>query len=257
MKALSIKQPWATLIASGIKDVENRTWSTNYRGRVLIHASGKKLPEDFEFFIYEWDAICFNNMLLGNLPLYPDMKNGYIIGYADLVDCKEGIDSIWAEKNCVHWKFTNAHLFDTPIPAKGKLNLWDYPDIDENNLPPAHKVELKKPHMEGKTFYMPVGEDDIDKIAQQYQYYLYLDEATCGGAIKINSLPVNPDNVTVSPIEKIVFYNGDKKLTRKIDTCVIDVFADDMEDGSLVEWKSDSVYTDELIEVPALLLYFE
>ena len=42
MKAISIKQPWASLIAYGIKDIENRTWRTNYRGRVLIHAGASK-----------------------------------------------------------------------------------------------------------------------------------------------------------------------------------------------------------------------
>ena len=40
MKAITIKQPWASLIVHGIKDIENRTWRTNYRGRVLIHAAG-------------------------------------------------------------------------------------------------------------------------------------------------------------------------------------------------------------------------
>ena len=40
-KAISIKQPWAYLIASGTKDVENRTWKTNFRGRVLIHVGAK------------------------------------------------------------------------------------------------------------------------------------------------------------------------------------------------------------------------
>lgn len=39
MKALSIRQPWAWLIANGYKDIENRSWRTNYRGPVLIHAS--------------------------------------------------------------------------------------------------------------------------------------------------------------------------------------------------------------------------
>lgn len=39
MKALSVKQPYATLICAGVKDIENRAWSTDYRGRVLIHAS--------------------------------------------------------------------------------------------------------------------------------------------------------------------------------------------------------------------------
>jgi hypothetical protein len=40
MKTLSVKQPYATLICAGIKRVENRTWTTDYRGRFLIHASG-------------------------------------------------------------------------------------------------------------------------------------------------------------------------------------------------------------------------
>ena len=41
-KAISIKQPWSFLIASGIKDVENRTWQTKFRGRVLLHAGAKR-----------------------------------------------------------------------------------------------------------------------------------------------------------------------------------------------------------------------
>jgi hypothetical protein len=39
-KTLSVKQPYATLICAGVKTVENRTWKTDYRGRLLIHASG-------------------------------------------------------------------------------------------------------------------------------------------------------------------------------------------------------------------------
>jgi len=39
MKTLSVQQPWATLLCAGIKDVENRSWDTTFRGTVLIHAS--------------------------------------------------------------------------------------------------------------------------------------------------------------------------------------------------------------------------
>ena len=38
MKALSIRQPWAWLIVAGYKDVENRTWATDFRGRIYVHA---------------------------------------------------------------------------------------------------------------------------------------------------------------------------------------------------------------------------
>lgn len=62
MKAISIKQPWASLIAHGIKDIENRTWKCpqKYIGqRVLIHASGKPLKYD-NFY----DSILTNDQLL-------------------------------------------------------------------------------------------------------------------------------------------------------------------------------------------------
>lgn len=41
MKALSVKQPWANLIAAGAKTIETRTWATNYRGELLIVSSRK------------------------------------------------------------------------------------------------------------------------------------------------------------------------------------------------------------------------
>ena len=43
MKTLSIRQPFASLICRGIKTIENRSWDTAYRGKLLIHASGKPL----------------------------------------------------------------------------------------------------------------------------------------------------------------------------------------------------------------------
>ena len=52
MKALSIRQPWAELIVAGLKDIENRTWRTDYRGPVLIHAGMKIEPIDAD--LREW-----------------------------------------------------------------------------------------------------------------------------------------------------------------------------------------------------------
>lgn len=43
VKCLSIQAPWSYLIAFGIKDIENRTWTTKYRGEIYIHASGNEL----------------------------------------------------------------------------------------------------------------------------------------------------------------------------------------------------------------------
>ena len=47
MKALSIRQPWAWLIVNAYKDIENRTWSTDFRGRVYVHAGKRVKPGDF------------------------------------------------------------------------------------------------------------------------------------------------------------------------------------------------------------------
>lgn len=43
MKAITVLQPWATLLVTGKKHIETRSWKTNYRGEILIHA-GKKDP---------------------------------------------------------------------------------------------------------------------------------------------------------------------------------------------------------------------
>lgn len=45
MKVITIKQPWATLIAKGYKEYEFRTWRTKYRGDILIHA-GKGIDKE-------------------------------------------------------------------------------------------------------------------------------------------------------------------------------------------------------------------
>ena len=71
MKILSIRQPWAYLIANGHKDIENRTWPTRYRGPFLIHAS-LALDRDG----------CRKNKLRPE-----DLDTGGIVGMAEIVDC--------------------------------------------------------------------------------------------------------------------------------------------------------------------------
>jgi hypothetical protein len=58
MKTLSVKQPHATLICAGVKRVENRTWTTDYRGRLLIHASGDSLAyPSFDYLPKKWQEV--------------------------------------------------------------------------------------------------------------------------------------------------------------------------------------------------------
>lgn len=88
IKALSITQPWAWLIAQGHKDIENRRWPTAFRGHFLIHASGKWGHEqamDLESIRAEFPR----------LVLPPRFDLGGIVGHAEIVDCVSECDSRW------------------------------------------------------------------------------------------------------------------------------------------------------------------
>jgi len=129
MKALTVKQPWAHLICSGIKDVENRTWKTNFRGRVLIHASAK--PERIntlgETFSIEQLTMISHHGLSHGFRFRDCDENSAIIGSVEIVDCVQEYDSIWAEKGVWNWVLANPVVFDKPIEnVKGKLSFWEY-----------------------------------------------------------------------------------------------------------------------------------
>jgi hypothetical protein len=87
--ALSIRQPWAWAILSEGKDVENRTWSTRFRGPVLIHA-GMALDKE--------GALAISDVLGCNVDAEVAVKHlprGGIVGMADIVDCVTDMDSPW------------------------------------------------------------------------------------------------------------------------------------------------------------------
>ena len=48
MKVLSLTEPYATLIKKGIKTIETRSWKTNYRGKLFIHASSTRIPREYK-----------------------------------------------------------------------------------------------------------------------------------------------------------------------------------------------------------------
>ena len=148
MKVLSVQQPWASLICAGIKDVENRTWkAAKVPGRILIHASSKKVTKNFFAGIPEHIVSFINNEIsFGNFPELEALPTSAIVGYVTVTAFEEGeVNSIWSDgPGVIKWKLEDAWMFDEPIlNVKGKLNLFDYDEIDENNLPPAHKVELE------------------------------------------------------------------------------------------------------------------
>ena len=148
MKALTIKQPWSTLIVDGIKDIENRTWKTNYRGRILIHASEK---EDLYWFD-KCNESQYKNIqnYISSVYTKDEYRStfGSIIGSVEITDCVINHPSIWAEKThyeqtnesnpdledttiIYNWVLANPVKFDKPIPMKGKLRLWNV-DLEDD-----------------------------------------------------------------------------------------------------------------------------
>ncbi len=155
MKTLSVKQPWASLICAGIKDVENRSWKpAQVPGRILIHASSAKVPRNFLNKIpEEMVSEISNHVFFGNLAPLNELPTSAIVGYVTVTGFEEGyVDSAWSDgPGVIKWKLEDAWMFDEPIlNVKGKLNLFDYDDIDEDNLPPAHKVDLKSVEVKDK-----------------------------------------------------------------------------------------------------------
>lgn len=129
MKAITIKQPWASLIVSGLKDIENRTWKTNFRGRVLIHA-GKSVSKNGwrEMNQKQIDAAANTNMIGAK---FDELTFGAILGSVEVVDCVQNHPSLWAEKGVWNWVLANPVMFDKPIlGVNGKLSFWEY-DIEE------------------------------------------------------------------------------------------------------------------------------
>jgi hypothetical protein len=192
MKTLSIQQPWAQLVVEGIKDVENRTWDTPYRGKLLIHASSQKVQSYFLGAIpVELSNTINNHCILGNVPDLWTLTTGAIIGYVDLVDIQDRTDSIWDDGGEVKkWIFRNAYLFDKPITGvKGKLHLFEY-DLDEHNLPPAHRVALKEVSLADRTLTVPMSEADYEDFKENGVLDLFYTDALASMLCKEDALEV-------------------------------------------------------------------
>ena len=165
MKAITILQPWASLIACGAKHYETRSWKTNYRGPIAIHAGLKKPPEQGDIPFEVFNAITSelaryygawrNDWHLGGTINFPDgtengidIPLGFVIATADLVDCLEVVGHqsltgaailengklILGNELCFGdysngryaWQLENVEMLKEPIPAKGQQGLWNF-----------------------------------------------------------------------------------------------------------------------------------
>ena len=126
--ALSIRQPWASLILLAGKNIENRTWETRVRGPILIHAAkGMTKREYMEAMAFASFATCIldpvrlDDLEPGHLP------RGGIIGSVNLVDCVYQSDSPWFQGP---YGFALRDPKPLPFtPVRGQLGFFDVPEV--------------------------------------------------------------------------------------------------------------------------------
>lgn len=142
MKCLSVQQPWADLLVRGIKPIENRSWTTNHKGLLGIHAS-KTYDKDGE----DWIKDCKAKGWMDNVkPVHLDLaksRKGGIVGLVDLQGCYTPVEMKsfysndgkgshpiwietglwWAEGQCA-WHMKNG-VFMPLQPMKGQLGLFN------------------------------------------------------------------------------------------------------------------------------------
>lgn len=136
MKAISLFQPWASLLAGGEKRIETRSWRTKERGRIAIHAS--KVIESDALLLCHTPIFSRSLIKLG-FDVPGQLPTGAILGVAHLVEVEPAIAIVktLSEKELEFgnysmgrwaWMFVDLCMFEKPIPCRGKQGLWTVPD---------------------------------------------------------------------------------------------------------------------------------
>lgn len=130
IKALTLWQPWASLIAHHAKQYETRSWSTRYRGWLAIHAAKRK-PEGF--------AAAANVLAEVGYTQWSQLPTGCVVAIARLVDVIPTEDRAFVEglsdaerafgdfsPGRYAWQFADVRRLEEPIAATGRQGLWDW-----------------------------------------------------------------------------------------------------------------------------------
>lgn len=234
MKCLSIQQPWAQYIAAGIKDIENRTWGLkSFPQRVLIHTGKKKQFESAEELPLLYQLIIENAERLGIVPLVEDMPTGAIIGVVDIVGCTANDVSCsdWAatsedpEHPIYNLHLANAHLFKEPIlNIKGKQGIFEYPGLDENNLPEF--VDIPSIHRDGKELFIPLEEEEVDDYIEMDDEALTFDYNLLNQNLHYFA-EIKGDEIVALPTDYITFFNGEKSVRVVVESAEIEYISDE------------------------------
>lgn len=143
MKAITLTQPWASLVMAGIKRFETRSWSTNHVGPLLIHAA-RGFPEQCKRLCYEPPF----QRALSSIG-YPDQQllpTGVLLGYVTLIGCwripriglgPPDLPPVEPERSFgdytdgrFAWMLSRPVWLPRPVPYRGRLGLYEV-DLDK------------------------------------------------------------------------------------------------------------------------------
>lgn len=148
MKALTLTQPWATLVAIGAKQIETRSWNTTYRGPLAIHAAKGGYNDDLllmkiEPFYSALTKAGIESRLqirLGGIIATCELISTHKVDHMDWIEGKRG----WSRGNYFWeaseqekafgdysigrymWFLANVKMLEEPVPVKGALGLWEW-----------------------------------------------------------------------------------------------------------------------------------
>jgi hypothetical protein len=148
MKALSFRQPWAELVLQGRKTMDLRTYTTQYRGRIAIHASQTVEAESAHRHGFEPEAL----------------DSGALVGTVELVEVipldeaayeahrEEHLAGRGYREGMFGWLLARPERLPQPIPARGRTNLFnmDLDALDGATRGPAAPEPLRPPVVAGE-----------------------------------------------------------------------------------------------------------
>ncbi len=145
MKAITIHQPWATLIEIGVKRFETRGWITKYRGQIAIHAAKKVDREACERepikSILAKHGYTADNLVTGAVVATTELRECFLVkrdvlGGVVMLESERGKTHFNTSSNQFHfgdftdgryaWELANIKQLPQPVPAKGQQGLWNW-----------------------------------------------------------------------------------------------------------------------------------
>ncbi|UAY51238.1 ASCH domain-containing protein [Ferruginibacter albus] len=133
MKALSLLQPWASLVMIGVKKIETRSWATDYRGTLLIHASQSKRGSvfanqaPFTRYIKDFNTLPFG-FIIGQVTLEKILRVEDFSLTDDVMNLLTLEEKAFGDYkgNRFGWVLSDPVEFENKIPARGQLRLWEF-----------------------------------------------------------------------------------------------------------------------------------